>query len=202
MSQAAGYHGVDNLQYAVRGETPEIKSMRYARNISLNPVLENADQYANNKLILQIPRDNGYEGELGTTAPDPDFDAALGYTMEGAAGHMRVGAVRYKRVDLYYEVTFESEANTRVRKVWLLNCQVGKPAETAATDTSSFEFGNHVYPIRVYGDTALTDAETIYRDEGGNKRVVTMVYADPGDDGYDDFDKSVPQPIIQTPAQG
>ena len=91
-TQAAGYHGAANGKYVAVGETSSTPvSIPYITAVSLAPILSSTDQYANNRLVLQIPKDNGYDGELGTTAPDPGLEKACGYMLPCSARSRRRG---------------------------------------------------------------------------------------------------------------
>lgn len=198
-TQALGFHGIRNAKYCKRGETAgTVTIIPYVKNIALNALFESVDQYANDKLILQIPRDRGYDGELGVTAPDPVLDKALGYQLDGAAGNIKVGAVKQGRFDLYYEMTMEQSGGAKLRKVWLYNVQLGKGAENTATDAESIEFGTYTYPIRVFGTPLMAaEGDAEYVDSDGMGRTAYMIYADPDDAGYDTFGDTVPAAKIK-----
>ena len=198
-TQAAGYG-----KYVVVGETVGTPvSIPYITAVSLAPILSTTDQYANNRLVLQIPKDNGYDGELGTTAPDPGLEKALGYLMDGEDGKIKADMVTYKRVNLYYEMLMEYENQaTQVRKVWLYNVQIGKGEENSSTDAESVEFGTYAYPIQVYGTPLLSAEDTEYIDENGMRRMAYMIYSDPGDSNYATFGNAVPEAVLKTQTGG
>ena len=203
-TQAAGYHGAANGKYVVVGETVGTPvSIPYITAVSLAPILSTTDQYANNRLVLQIPKDNGYDGELGTTAPDPGLEKALRYLMDGEDGKIKADMVTYKRVNLYYEMLMEYENQaTQVRKVWLYNVQIGKGEENSSTDAESVEFGTYAYPIQVYGTPLLSAEDTEYIDENGMRRMAYMIYSDPGDSNYATFGNAVPEAVLKTQTGG
>lgn len=195
MAKSAGYHGVDEVKYVLRNaEESTIKNMKYAKNISLNVLLNAIEQYADDRLIFRLPKDDGYEGELGTTAQDIDLEKDLGYLMESDAGQIRTGLVNYNKVDIYYEFQEADENGINSKtKVWLFNVEIGKANQDHTGDESTIEFGTWQYPIRVYG-TELLDAtgEGTYLDENGMKRIALMYVCRKGDAGYDTFGDSVP----------
>ena len=207
-SKSGGYHGVERVKFVPKdtGDYPIAKaiSMLYAKNLSLNPVMEAVEQYGDNTLIFRVPKDDGYEGQLGAVAPDFELEKSAGYAMEGADGLLRTNMPFYTRGALYYEFK-ETDATGRdsMTKVWLYNVELGKGAENYTGDTKSISFGEYQYPIRAYGDKVMTttgDAE--YRDARGLGRTVAMMICRPEDTGYATFGDAVPVPKVAAPAGG
>lgn len=199
--KAAGYHGVQNMHFAPREEADyadALLAMEYAKNINPSSLLEAVEQYADNRLLFKIPNDNGYDGEIGTVAPDPELEKAAGYALEGANGLIGVSVVKYIRGALYYEF-IETDENgvSSVVKVWLFNTEIGKGSSTHSTDTKSVEFGEYKYPFTVYGDKLMNSTgDKEYLDENGMGRKAFMYTARPGDAGYATFGDSVPVPKL------
>lgn len=206
-AKAAGYHGVQNMKFSAKeGESygSQLLELRYAKNINPTAILEAVEQYADNRLLFKVPNDTGYEGEIGTTAPDPELEKAAGYALEGTNGLIGASVVKYLRGAVYYEFIENDENGTpSVVKVWLFNVEIGKGSATHATDTKSVEFGEYKYPFTVYGDTLMDSKGTSpWLDDNGMGRKAFMYTSRPGDDGYADFDKTVPAPKVADPAVG
>ena len=207
-TKSGGYHGVQNVKfvpktgdaYPVDGVIP----MSFAKNLTLTPVLEAVEQYGDNVLLFRVPRDDGYEGELGSTAPDFELEKAAGYALEGADGLIRTNMPYYTRGALYYEfLETDTMGRDSVTKVWLYNVELGKGAESYATDTKSLTFGEYKYPLRAYGDRVKDSAGTKdYLDERGLTRVAAMKVCRPEDKSYADFGEAVPVPKMAAPAGG
>lgn len=199
--KAGGYHGVQNMKLAPKtGDTyaAELLPMLYAKNLSLTVVLEAVEQHADNVLTFRVPKDDGYEGEVGSTAPDPEIEKAAGYAIEGDGYLVRTNMTYYPRGALYYEF-LETDAFGRdsVVKVWLYNVELGKGSESYASDSKSIEFGEYKYPIRVFGEKLMNgDGTGEYLDERGLGRRAAMCIARPGDSKYTDFGKTVPMPKL------
>ena len=105
-SKAAGYHGVQNMKFAPKKSgtyDTALLDMKYAQSINPSALLEAAEQYADNRLVCRVPSDTGYEGEVGTTAPDPELEKAAGFALEGANGLITTNIASYLRGALYYE---------------------------------------------------------------------------------------------------
>lgn len=197
-TKAAGYHGVQNMKFVpkVDGTYTIAKKLDvlYAKNLSLTVKLEAKEQYGDNRLLFRVPKDDGYEGEIGSTAPDYEMEKTLGMALEGADGLIRTSMAYYTRGALYYEFSETDETGRdSVTKVWLYNVELGKGSENLTGDTNSVEFGEYKYPIRVYGDKVMNnDGTEEYRDERGVGRTTCMMVCRAGDAGYGTFGDSVP----------
>lgn len=202
-AKAAAYHGIQNVKFATKtGSTYATPSpMLYAKSLSLNAQVQPAEQYADNRLLFRVPSDQGYEGELGTTAPDAAFEIAAGFTKIGQSGVLRMKMVSYARGALYYEhVEHDENGAAYVVKTWAYNVEIGKGSETYTTDASSVEFGSYAYPFRAYGDDLMDhEGTTKYLDDKGLGRKAFMYMSRPGDTGYDTFGASVPVPKAAEP---
>lgn len=175
-----------------------IIDMMYAQSINPSAVLENAEQFADNRLVCRIPSDQGYDGSIGTTSQDPPLEEAAGFLYSGANGAITTNVASYFRGALYYEFIAHGEDGKAVKvKSWMLNTEIGKGSETHNTDKKSLEFGAYEYPFHCYGDPMMAaDGETRYVDENGVERTAYIYRAVPGDEGYADFEKSVPTPKV------
>lgn len=204
IKKAVAYHGVQNMAFAARkaGVYEAPFKLPYAQSINPTALLEAAEQYADNRLLCRVPNDKGYEGEVGTTAPDPNLEMAAGYMLQGASGLITGNVVNYMRGALYYEYIEQDEDNTQSAvKVWMFNVEIGKGSETHTTDKASIEFGAYSYPFRTYGESVMSvDGDTEYLDERGMGRTAYLYTARPGDAGYADFGKTVPVPKVAAPA--
>ena len=193
-------HGISNVKYAERiGENSydaTINDFLYTTNIGLTTIFSTQDVYADNKLLLRIPSDQGYDGQLGSTAPDPDFEVASGMQIKLDDGTTAaIKQTGFKRMALYYEISIETEGGTKVIKVWLLNATFAKANETNATDTAQVTLNDVVYPFTVYGEDVMSTATEKYRDENGVGATALRVVSMPGETEYADFEKSVPKPM-------
>ena len=202
-AKAAAYHGIQNVKFATKtGSTYATPSpMLYAKSLSLNAQVQPAEQYADNRLLFRVPSDQGYEGELGTTAPDAAFEIAAGFTKIGQSGVLRMKMVSHARGALYYEhVEHDENGAAYVVKTWAYNVEIGKGSETHATDEATVSFGDYSYPLHVYGDPTMThtgDAE--YIDANGLKPLTMLYSAWPDDAQYATFGDAVPVPKMAEP---
>lgn len=206
-TKAAAYHGIQGMKLAPKqagGYATEMIPMPYAQSLNPSALLEAAEQYADNRLVCRVPNDRGYEGEIGTTAPDPNLDKAAGFALEGAAGLITTNIASYLRGALYYEfLETDEDGVTSVVKAWMFNVEIGKGAATHATDQSGVQFGSYTYPFRAYGDKLLDAGGTgPYLDDLGLGRTAYLYTARPGDAGYDTFGSTVPAPKVAAAQEG
>lgn len=210
-AKAAAYHGIQNMKFAPKtagvyaaGET--IQKLLYAQSISPTALLEAAEQYADNRLLFRVPNDKGYEGEIGTTAPDTELEKLSGFAAEGANGLITTNQVNYPRGALYYEfLERDIDGQASVAKVWLYNVEIGKGSGTYVTNKGSVEFGTYSYPFRCYGDTLMdADGTKEFQDDKGLGRTALMYVCRVGEEGYAAFGDSVPVPKVaaDSPAAG
>ena len=161
-SKAAGYHGVQNMKFAPKKSgtyDTALLDMKYAQSINPSALLEAAEQYADNRLVCRVPSDTGYEGEVGTTAPDPELEKAAGFALEGANGLITTNIASYLRGALYYEfLELDEDGKQSVVKCWMFNVEIGKGSATYTTAKGSVEFGAYSYPFRT--PRALTTTRT------------------------------------------
>lgn len=195
----AGYHGCDHAKYKPTGEGAVVTPLDYVKNVSLDPQINKTPQHANNRMVLNLISDNGFTGNLGVTAKDPELEKAIGRAVEMSSGIGIVGGAGVTRLDgLYYEFKEEREKGKPiVKKVWLLNVELSPASENAATDTDSITFGEYIYPITIYGETVKDSAGTDdYVDKDGNRLTCYMIISSPSDADYANFEKTVPVPKV------
>lgn len=203
MSQAVGYHGVDAAKYKSRSGTAAVTDMAFIKNISLDRQVSKTAQYANNRMVCNLPKDNGYTGNLGTTAQDTAFETALGMIVtldSGAQATVSRGSI--PRMDFYYEFAQVNESGvSEIVKVWLLNVEFTEPSLNNATDQESHTFGDYIYPFTVYGDRLKANSGSAdYVDDNGNKLNCYRIMSFPDDDGYAAFGATVPVPKMPAEA--
>ncbi len=202
MGKSAGYHGIQNVKVSKKEDVTygTAAPFMFAKNISLNSLLNAIEQHADNRLIFRVPKDDGYDGELGTTAQDIELEKSLGYYQEGKSGGIKTNLVSYARNAIYYEfIEHNEDGMAYAVKVWLYNVEIGKASENVSTDTNSIEFGSYSYPIRIYGDKLMSsDGKTEFLDEKGLGRTAFMYVSRPGDTGYETFENTVPVPELKT----
>lgn len=202
-SKAAAYHGIQNMKFAPKTNgsyAAELLALKYAQSLNPSALLQAAEQYADNRLVCRIPSDTGYEGEIGTTAPDPELEKAAGYSIEGASGLITTNVASYLRGALYYEfLETDEDGQTSVVKAWMFNVEIGKGAATHSTNQNSVQFGSYSYPFRAYGDKLMgSDGTSEYLDAKGLGRTAYLYTARPSDAGYATFGDSVPVPKVAT----
>lgn len=198
MSKTPGYFGLKSCKYAfpaTGGTWGAPVSLPYAQSLSLSTKINTATLDADDRRVIEVPSDNGYDGTLGLSNLDQDYEAALGYSIVLDNGTVaQLDAVALKKHCLYFETTGANEDNsTFLLKTWLVNVSTSKAGKNYTTKGDNVEFGKHEVPISIYG-TPLIDAVTgeEFVDENGMTRMVYMVSSVPGDAGYATFGDAVP----------
>lgn len=203
-SKLGGYCGIENVKFSKREKgvyATKVMNLLYAQGLKLTPKIGETPQNCDNKLLFKIPSDKGLEGELRTTAPDPELDKAAGFAIEGANGLIDVDMTSYVHGALYFEfIGHDGEGVASRVKVWLLNVELGKGEKFFNTSKESVELGDYAYSLSVNGDPMMNaDGTTPYLDKRGMGHLAFQYTAYPEDPKYADFEKSVPVPTIATP---
>lgn len=199
--KAAAYHGIENTKFALKkdGAYTAPFDIKYARGLSLNKALTATSKYADNRKVLDIPSDKGYDGELTTTAQDVGLELELGYMLEGEDGLMDLKVTSFPRGALYYEVTLEYEEEpSETIKVWLLGAELRKGNLQYNTDEENLNLGDYTYPLVVFGDPLMkAGGADEYRDSRGNTKRCFMIYKYSDDPDYEAFENQVPDAWVK-----
>jgi hypothetical protein len=171
-------------------------AMKFMQSVALNPQLDlnGSPLRADNKVILSLPNDNGYDGTIGLSNLDKAYEIANGYAMALSAGHATVNAVKFKKHCIYFEtVGVYDDGDVFMIKNWLLNVVTAKPGKNYVTKGENIEFGAYEVPIKIYGVPVMDAAGTAeYVDEAGMRRTAYMISSIPTDTGYATFGDTVP----------
>lgn len=181
-----GYHGVENVKFAKRENgtySADILLVLYAKSIKLTPKVSSTPVEADNKTLFKIPSDTGLEGELKTTAPDPELDKVVGFSIEGSSGLIDVNMTSFAKGALYFEfIGYDKDGASSRVKVWLFNVELGKGEKTYNTKKGSVELGDYAYTVSVNGDPFMSaDGTTIYYDARGMDHLAFQYASYPGD---------------------
>jgi len=205
------YFGLRNMKYAFPLETAGADAkwkdkwgkpvdMPYAKSMALSALVNKAQLYADDRLVLEVPSDTGYDGTMGMTSPDPDYEIALGFAAQLASGAMaQLDAVDLRRHCLYFEASGKREEGPAYQiKSWLLEVTTAKSGKNYATKGENIEFGTHEVPIRLYGAPLLDANGEPFVDENGMERTVFIVSSRPDDADYETFGDAVPDLTVAT----
>ena len=200
-------YGLKNVKYAKRtadGEPGEAAiPLPKGKSLQLNTAINMTEVYANDERILMIPADQGYNGTYGCTGQDLEFEEKIGFLIkldDGTYADIKINDM--ERIELYFERTFKpAEGSAFVMKAWIYGAELGKPSKNSQTNTQNITIGDYQYPINVYGETILEEADKPYCDDNGNELVALMIISVPGDDGYKTFGEKPPKPVKTKPAE-
>lgn len=190
-----------NGKYAVRkadGSKGTPVDMGFLDSVALEANVGVTAIYGDGEIQKEIVSDNSKTGNLVLTAPDTDFEVAVGIKKVGTGGEMLDVALRSKKtVDIYVEVTDETKNSAVIGKKWILGASVTPPSQTYNQNTDSPNANNWTYPLTVLGEKALEETgEEIFTDADGMEQRVYVITSKPGDDGYATFGDTVPTPRI------
>lgn len=105
-----------------------------AVNLSLSPVGDSNDMYADNVIYYQNTANQGYEGDLEVALiPDSIRTALLGESIDSN------GALIEKATDKAkgFAFGFQIDGDQAQRKFWYYNCKLSRPANNGQTKESS-----------------------------------------------------------------
>lgn len=201
MDKSTGaYFGIKNTKYCIRDEEgtrgTEVKELGKSKTLSLNPLFNKQEVYADDEVVVSVPSDKGYDGSYGCTGQNTEFEKAIGQLTALGENIGGVEVVDLQRFDMYYEHTVKPvKGKSYVVKTWLLNMEANKPSIQNDTNTENLTIGQYQYPIKVYGDRVMTnDGTKVYTDERGFEKKCFLIRSVPGDSNYETFAESVPEP--------
>lgn len=197
MARLATYYGISNCKYALTREAVPAP-LPFAQSLALNALLDTTPLFADNKKILEVPVDKGYDGTVGFTYLDESYEEALGYAINiDGGGRAMLDVVSLPKHFFYFEtVGVHEDGGSVVIKCWILNMSTTKGGKNYTTKGDNLDFGSHEMPITVYGDELKKPDGSEYRDpKTGFARKVFWVTSKPGDADYEDFEKKVPDII-------
>ena len=208
-------HGVRGGRYARRGATAAtVKDLLYLISVEYSKNASEQDLFGDNKKLLRRRQEQPETGTITTTSPDPDFEAAIGIRLPGTVGVKKVRQVGERRFDLCFSPTYVEKADDGSEetydvgvKVWLHNVAFSEGNATHGTNTDNTTFANATYNMTIYGVPAMVIDEVSgepmpYMDEHGEGRELWCSICTADEEGYDTFDQSPPDAIIDIDAMG
>jgi len=196
-NKTPGYFGLKGCKYAfpdAAGAWGQPVSLPYAQSLSLSTKINTATLDADDRRVIEIPSDKGYDGTLGLSNLDQDYEIALGYSVVLDNGTVaQLDAVALEKHCLYFETMGAREGGAAFKiKTWLMNITTSKSGKNYTTKGDNVEFGKHEIPITIYGTPLRDQNGDEFVDEDGMTRVVYMVSSVPGDAGYATFGDAAP----------
>ena len=160
--------------------------------------------YGDGKIICTLVNERGKNAVLTLNNICDDYEIAMGRKVMTSAGLADIKQNKVVEHAIYFEVcnltkTAGGVTKTTVAKTWLFCCNsTSRPSEsydqtTTDINESSFELSFTVNGINLKN----TEGTGNYVDDDGNELIVLQVTKVPGDNGYDDFEKTVPLPQMQ-----
>lgn len=190
---------VKNGQYAI-GDT--IKPLGFLATFAKEKNIDIKEIFGDGQLQASVYNDKGMLGTMTLTARDNEYGIDLGFAMKlnggGVADVQQVKSVDhnvyFESYDLIKSSTGEDFKQTTA-KVWVFGVTTAAPSETLAQNTDGINENMVDYPITIKGIKLRKETGTeTYRDALGNELNIFTWKKLPGDEGYDDFEKTVPIP--------
>lgn len=107
-----------------------------ATELTLEPVGDKTDIYADDKIVYSVTPNQGYSGTLTLTAiPDDFLTAIMGATSDSDSGIKENQNDEVK----HFALGFEIQTDEKARRMWLYDCVASRSGLTARTQTQSVE---------------------------------------------------------------
>lgn len=189
---------IQNAKYAIGNVIADFGT---AIKMSLETDSSSKQIYGDGRIIATLVNERGKNAVLTLNNICDAYEIAMGRKEQTTTGLADIKQTKVIEHAIYFEVcnlikTDAGVTKTTVTKTWLLGCtSTGRPSEsydqtTTDINESSFELSFTVNGINLKN----TEGTGNYVDEDGNEIVVLQVTKVPGDDGYDDFETTVPSP--------
>ena len=188
---------IKNAVYALVGDDETIKPMAWMNTFSKDRNITTKAFYGDGELIVAAPSDKKMSGAIGTTARDSDFEKDIGsmYAPDGG-GIAEIAMRTIKPIHFGFETDFIGTDGVRkTKKVWVLNMQVQSANESLTQDKEDITESTFDYNYEAYGVNLKDNAGTKdFVDENGQTIRVYTISKKPGEEGYETFLDSVPEP--------
>lgn len=189
---------IKNAVYALVGAEETIKPLTWMNTFSKDRNITTKAFYGDGELIISVPSDKKMSGAIGTTARDSDFEKDIGSMYEPQGGGIAEIAMRaIKPIHFGFETDFiGKDGIKKTKKVWVINMQVQSANESLTQDKEDITESTFDYNYEAYGINLKDNAGTkdFVDEETGQTIRVYTVSKKPGDEGYETFLESIPEP--------
>lgn len=191
---------VKNGQYAIGTNSP--KPLSFFATFAKEKNLDSKIIYGDGEIQATVYNDKGMTSTMTLTGRDEEYGIALGLMMKlGGGGIAEIQQVKSIEHSVYFETYDLIKASTgeefkqTTAKVWVFGVTTSAPSETLTQNTDGINENMVDYPGTIKGTKLMDDTgNKTYRDENGNELNVFTYKKRPSDDGYDEFEKTVPIP--------
>jgi hypothetical protein len=195
---------VKNVKYTVTSgdgwSAPN--DLAYANSISLESDYEELRVFGDGEVIGIVASDTSKTGTLSVTNIEKQYEIDTNKVMEVDSGLADIKTSIPVPHNIYFEVEGYENGQHITIKNWLLNVTTGKATETYNQNTDTPTINNFEYPVVVTGINLLTaDGEEEYFDANGNSVKVYKISSFPGDENYDTFGDTTPEPKYVSPSE-
>lgn len=190
---------VKNGQYAVHNGTSFVVSpLTWLNSFSKDKNMESNVIYGDGEGQLELINDKGFTGILGLTAPDLEYNKALGFMETLSDGTAEVQQFAAKEHCIYFETQYTGKDGViKVKKSWVFGVTAEVPSESFEQNTDSTNQSNVEYNITIKGvNLKAATGDDDYVDENGNTKKIYILSKVPSDTGYSTFENTVPTPRV------
>lgn len=192
-----------NIQNAMYAIGTKVESFGTSIKMSLETDTSTKQIYGDGKIICTLVNERGKTGVLTLNNICDAYEIAMGRKMNTSAGLTDIKQTKVIEHNIYFEVcnitkTDNGIIKTTVAKTWLFGCvSTARPSEAYDQTTTDINESSFELPFTVNG-TNLKNAEGTgnYVDEDGNELIALQVTKVPGDNGYENFEETVPIPKV------
>lgn len=136
--------GLRNIYYAKLTTNSETGDITYgtpvhatgAISLSLSPVGDNAELYAEDSLYFTQANNQGYSGEMELALLNDSFlTDIMGYETDDNGALIE----NADQVPSAFALGFEVQGDTKGKRIWFYNCTCARPNQEASTKTNGIE---------------------------------------------------------------
>lgn len=168
----------------------------YSDSISLEANYSEKLIYGDGRVVLTIPNDKGKTGSLGLLTIDEAYEIAMKRRMKTANGTAEIKQTASIEHAIYFEFDYyESDGEIKTGKTVLYGVTTGRASETFNQTTDDINNNNISYPLTIKGVPMMSaDGARPYKDDKGNIIYAWQETSIPGDEGYEEFGKTISAP--------
>lgn len=190
---------VQNIKYAVLENGTYGTPVSYGTAIKMALETNSATKYifGDGSRICAIVNDKGKTGTMTTNNVSDDYEIAMGRKLKTANGTAEIKQQRVITHAIYFETCgMDSDGGMPVAKTWLYGVTSSRPSESFDQSTDDINESSFDTPLEITGTKMLAaNGDATYIDATtGREVIVWQMTVTPGDEQYDDFEKSVVLP--------
>lgn len=152
--------------------------------------------YGDGRKVLTIPNDKGKTGTLTLLTLDEAYEIAMKRRMRTANGVAEIRQLAAVEHAIYFETDYyEEDGELKTAKTVVYGVTSGRPSQTFNQTTDDINNNNTEYALTIKGEPMRdSTGQSVYKDENGNVIYAWQETVLPGDNGYENFGKTITAP--------